>query len=775
MKRFIFILSLFFMVFTVKMLGGDGDWHIYSAYHNATKVVELGNVIYVLSDGGLYSYDPEDTYIQTYDKSDALSDFGIFDIMKCAPTGELIIVYKNGNIDIMSKNGYVYNMPELKLKSLSDRTINDAVVFDNMLYVCTNSGIICADIENRTFGNYYNFGQEVLSMVVFEGKIICSTKKGPYHGDLSKNLLDPNNWEKVGGTSAYRKYRLHDGIIYCLHTNSMAYVSNVENMSFKRILSVNTTEMSECNGRMFVSSTTGDLYHFNSPTDYKKIENSYGIVSLVYSGSTYWCACQTKGLMGLSVSDNDITVKTESIIPNSPFRNYSYHLNMIDNKRLLVTGGTFNYVSGSDRTGTIMVFEDGKWELFDEEPLSLYTKLYYLNALDVVQDPDDRQHHFVGTARSGLYEFQDYKFVKRYSADNSPLKSILPDSEYPLAYVRIAGLNYDSQKNLWMCNTECDTIINIKRNDNTWTKYYIPEIDGNPTFDQILFDSRGWAWINCRRGLSEKMRAGFIIVNTNNNPGDPSGFSHVFVTSFNNQDGSSYYPTLMNCLCFDLDGTLWLGYEVGLFASYNPSNLFSNSGNPTLTQVKVPRNDGTNLADYLLSQVPIKCIAIDGGNRKWIGTEGQGAYLISADGMETIAHFTKENSPLTDNDIYDIKINGETGEVFFATNAGLCSYLGDATDPVASFDKDLVKVYPNPVGPDHVGSIVIRGLKYDSNVKIVNAAGKLVNEGTSVGGEYKWDQRVTGGKKCGSGVYYILAADAEGKNGVVGKFVVIRD
>ena len=193
------------------------------------------------------------------------------------------------------------------------------------------------------------------------------------------------------------------------------------------------------------------------------------------------------------------------------------------------------------------------------------------------------------------------------------------------------------------------------------------------------------------------------------------------------------------------------------------------------TQVKVPRNDGTNLADYLLSEVPIKCITIDGGNRKWIGTNGSGVFLVSADGLETIEHFTTENSPLISDDIYDIQINGETGEVFIATDAGLVSFFGDATDPAASLDKNNVLVYPNPVRPEYAGNISITGLAYDTNVKIVNAAGKLVNEGTSVGGEYTWNGRLASGKKCTSGVYYVLAADSEGKKGVVTKFLMVRE
>ena len=774
MPRFILTFLLMVVAFVSSVYGDDGDWKIYSAYHNATKLVELNDVIYVLSDGNLYSYDPEDSFVETFDKAGVLSDFGIYDIMECATTDELVIVYNNGNIDLLSETGDVYNMPELKGKALSDKTINDAVVIDDMLYVSTNSGIVCVNIKNRTFGDFYNFGQQVLSMVILDGTIICSTNNGPYKGKVSDNLLDPNKWTSTGGTSKFRKYRLYNGTIYCLHTNQLAYVTDVSKMSIKKIFSVNATDICVCKDRAFVTSTSGDLYELTGKETFKTIKNDYGILSLVYSASTYWAACQTKGLVGLDIASDGVTEKVASVIPNSPFRNYSYKLNLIDNNRLLVAGGTFNYTANADRTATVMVYENGKWDYFDEKPLDIYTYLYYRNAIDVVQDPDDPQHHFVGTARSGLYEFQDFKFVKRYSADNSPLTSILPDVQYPLAYVRVAGLQYDKQKNLWMCNTECETIIRILKKDGTWTSYYVPEIAGNPTFDHIIFDDRGLAWINSRRGLNENMRAGFLAINTNNDPGNPSGFSHRFVTTFNNQDGTSYSPTLMNCMCFDLNGALWLGYEVGLFVSYNPYQMIQESGYPTLTQVKVPRNDGTNLADYLLNSVPIKCITIDGGNRKWIGTEGQGVYLISADGLETIAHFTKETSPLINNDVYDIKINGETGEVFFATNGGLCSYMGDATDPVKDFDKDLVKVYPNPVRPEYDGPIVIRGLKYNSYVKIVNASGKLVHEGTSVGGEYKWDGRLQNGKKCGSGIYYILAVDEDDKDGVVGKFLVVR-
>jgi hypothetical protein len=172
--------------------------------------------------------------------------------------------------------------------------------------------------------------------------------------------------------------------------------------------------------------------------------------------------------------------------------------------------------------------------------------------------------------------------------------------------------------------------------------------------------------------------------------------------------------------------------------------------------------------------VNVKCITIDGGNRKWIGTSGSGVYLISHDGLETIHHFTVDNSPLISNNIYSIAIDGQTGEVFIGTDRGLVSFMGDATEPESEMDDDLLKVYPNPVHPDYQGQITITGLMFNSNVKIVNAAGRLVHEGTSVGGEFTWNGRLSSGKRAASGIYYVLATDEEGNEGATTKFLIVR-
>ena len=86
-----------------------------------------------------------------------------------------------------------------------------------------------------------------------------------------------------------------------------------------------------------------------------------------------------------------------------------------------------------------------------------------------------------------------------------------------------------------------------------------------------------------------------------------------------------------------------MGTNNGVVEFY-PQNAFKSGTNFTINHLKVPRNDGTNLADYLLDNTDVTCIAVDGSNRKWIGTSTSGVLLVNEDGSEIIEQFTTEIS-----------------------------------------------------------------------------------------------------------------------------------
>ena len=166
-------------------------------------------------------------------------------------------------------------------------------------------------------------------------------------------------------------------------------------------------------------------------------------------------------------------------------------------------------------------------------------------------------------------------------------------------------------------------------------------------------------------------------------------------------------------------------------------------------------------------------IAIDGANRKWMGTLNDGAYLISADNLQQVQHFTSANSALSSNVLNCIAINPTTGEVFFATDNGLCSYQGDATEPQTGDDRQAY-AYPNPVEPGYKGLIRVVNLSPNAYVKIVSPNGTLVKEGRSNGGMFTWDATDLRGQRVVSGVYVVLEATEEGKSGVACKVAVVN-
>ena len=124
--------------------------------------------------------------------------------------------------------------------------------------------------------------------------------------------------------------------------------------------------------------------------------------------------------------------------------------------------------------------------------------------------------------------------------------------------------------------------------------------------------------------------------------------------------------------------------------------------------------------------------------------------------------------------VQSIAVDDETGIVYIGTPKGLIAYQSDATEAQPSFEESKVRAFPNPVKPDYQGYINIVGLMMDSQVKITDAYGSLIHEGTSVGGSFSWNGRDNKGRRVASGIYHVIATDERGKEGIVTKIVMIK-
>ena len=454
--------------------------------------------------------------------------------------------------------------------------------------------------------------------------------------------------------------------------------------------------------------------------------------------------------------DPELLAIVHQLNPGGPKYNNFGFMRLYKGK-LYTVGGGYSVVKDLFRPGCIQVLDKDEWTLYEDNLSDKIGGDYFidLNAIDV--NPLDNDIVFV-SGKTGIFEFYKNKFRKHYSYDNSILKAAFENNKN---YVVIQGLKFDNEGNLWCVNNMSnEENLLMMSSDYQWKSLYNSKFNTINNVCHLTFDSRQLLWM------------------VNNSWVNPSLFCYQpstdrinAYTSFVNEDNTKVSVNYVRCVAEDKQGNMWIGTDAGPLM-LEPNEF--NSENPIFQQIKVPRNDGTNYADYLLAGIDITCMAIDGGNRKWFGTANNGIYLIDSDNMTEIQHFTASNSNLLSDNIESIAINEETGEVFIGTNKGLCSYMSDAIEPVEEMNKDVTYAYPNPVRPDYTGPITIVGLTMDADIKITTSNGVLVAQGRSNGGTFAWDGTDTNGKRVASGVYKVQTATAEGKKGTVCKIAIIN-
>lgn len=457
-------------------------------------------------------------------------------------------------------------------------------------------------------------------------------------------------------------------------------------------------------------------------------------------------------------TDGTRTYKTEGVLPEGPASNHFYRLYMHGGK-LYSVAGFWAQENNAGFPGEVHVWNGQNWSEF-EQPTSQMIGHDYIDLLCMDFDPKKEGHVMVG-AKGGVYEFQDGKFIKHYGRQNSVLESGVNSDNYTI----VSTLKYTDNGDLWVLNSMVDNPIwKIEHGSGNWVNYPHPEMSTPAKYNLVsLLQSRNnknIMWFANNYYMENRLYA-YDFVNDKLVGHGPN---------FTNEDGTVITPVMVYALAEDLDGNVWIASSNGPFYISSADAI---AGNDAFIQHKVPRNDGTNLADYLLSDVKTRCIAVDGANRKWMGTEN-GVFLISSDCNTLLQHFTTENSPLPSNTVYDICIDNNSNIVYFATERGLCSYASDATQPSEEMTKDNVYAYPNPVTPEYTGKITIVGLSFNADVKIVTSNGVLVNQGRSTGGSYQWDGRDLKGKRVASGVYMVQAATETGDKGVVCRIAVVN-
>ena len=173
MKKVLVLLFLFTALLPLRAVA-DGRWRMYLAYHNNAYNVPMGTRIYSLCDGNLYSYDTADNSVHYFSKLDGLNGKSIRFIAAVPTRQRLLVVYSDGNIDLISPNGDVFNIPQLSSANGGDLVLNDLAINGDEVDLATNEGVVRLDMKKAELKGYYKLGANVASAVVFEGKLYAA-------------------------------------------------------------------------------------------------------------------------------------------------------------------------------------------------------------------------------------------------------------------------------------------------------------------------------------------------------------------------------------------------------------------------------------------------------------------------------------------------------------------------------------------------------------------------------------------------------------------------
>lgn len=776
-----FMLFLIFSLFASAQIA-VGQWRDHLPYSYGERVTIADNNVYLTTNVGLLKYSKSTGETEKLTKISGLSDSGVKSTQWSNELKILIIGYSNGNVDLI-QNNIITNLSDIKRKSMNgDKNIYSISVLGKFAYLGCGFGIVVIDLERKEINETWFIGNNGTNVKVNcidnDGQnIYAATDIGVFKGDLSKNLVDFSKWDIISEQNL---------------PNSLTWMPDKNYSTLKTI-----------NGKLVVNYHNPDQSFSDTVLVYTGSTWSYlniAITSTVYIGGNddqlilcegYWLKIFDKNLnetrhiweysfesgavypvpSAATISENgEIWIadtryglvynpeswKYSNVSINGP-SNYSVFDMSVSGSEIIAVAGGMNLSWGPQWSrAEFYKFSNNSWQNYN--PYTMPDLSPYRDLIRIIYDPVDPTRYFAGSWIHGLLEFRNNQLYKVHNTSNSTLAAVTG-----VDYVRIGGMAFDADGNLWVTNSLTSPQIHILSKDGTWSSIDYSTYLSGINLGHIIVTKDDTKWVILPQGV------GIFAFDDNGTISDKSDDKYKKFTIID-EEGETVSNDVFS-IAEDQNGYIWVGTSKGIVVYYNPEDVFK-PGVYSGRRVKIPRNDGTDDADILLKNEVVTSIKIDGADKKWFGTQTGGVYYTSTDGLEQIFHFTKDNSPLLSDNIICSAIVPNTGEVFFGTSAGIISYRSTATEGA----EDYVGVYtfPNPVKPDYRGPITVTGLVAGSYVKITDISGNLVFETKSEGGQAIWYGEDLNGNRVATGVYLVFSSNETGSKKDVTKILFIN-
>lgn len=740
-----------------------GRWRTHFPYKQGRWVTQSNTHAYYSNGISVLQLDKEELSPRYISKPEGLSDAGI-QIMKYVDGSEiLVIIYDSGLIDLWQEDG-VNTMTQLKNfdNAIVGKNINHiAVQNDSIIYLSGSYGLSKVNILDRQFMFSTFTDAPVYGAAEYGEYLYMTTNEGLLR--INKDHVFPEvlaNWEFMGDSYGFpgsysakaiavynnNLYVGLDGDLYRFDGDEAELVQEAEDFYEIQFITAEGPHLLvgfECidDGECVF----GKLYY------YDESENS-GMVTLDCTGAMTIAEEDDQGRVWFgnnwadfdyinSVTDGDCL----GISYNSPWSENAWEMTVWNRQLWVASGAMSAAFSPTFLDHGVFSMIDGQWEAYNRHTNTVFKGRDPSNnerdddVFDVIAVAVDETNGtvYAGSYLAGLIMMDQEGNTTLYDDQNSTLGND-PGS---LNDTRVGGLAFDEQGNLWVANTSSPNPISVFKPDMTWQTFDL-DCTASDFITKMIIDEAGNKW-----AIVNEATAGVLVFNEGDMD-DPNDDQCRFITSINSELSTNDVLSL----AVDLDGDVWVGTTDGVVIFECGSDVFSSDCQGT--RRIVVGDDG--FGAYLLETESVQTIAVDDANRKWVGTNSN-LYLMSDDGKDKVYTFTKDNSELPDNNIIDIAIDHESGEVFIATSKGIVSFQSDATEG-GTVHKSEVEVYPNPVRPDYDGYVFIKGLPRDATVKITDVNGRLVYETKALGGQARWDGRDYTGRKSASGVYLVFTA-----------------
>jgi hypothetical protein len=754
-----------FIFFTLTLSFGQvpvGSWRDHLSYSRASNVAVTPDKVFCAAGSGIIVYNKRDGSIEKLSKVNGLSDIDISSLKWSEEKRMLIVGYANGNLDFISDNK-VTNLADILRSSVAgSKRINNILLIGHRAYLSCSFGIVVVDLDRNEIRDSFFLGEGGVRLgindMAFDGTYLyAASSSGLYRADMNTaNLLDFSNWTSLDFLpepgALFSSLAWFSGSLYAVQmAGNGTYVPyKITGDSweyFSAVSGVPVLFSTSLNYMSFIHESEAEIYG-QGQTLVQTI-NNYGFWGkairdiIMEEDGNIWIADRLHGLV------NNSGDKYTILTPSGPYSNRVFSISSYAGRTHFSAGG-YNQAFGN-------LWHNGEYNIYKDNSWRSVLNYDIRDVVLVKEHPSDPEIHFLATWGYGLIEYRSGTFHERYGENNSSLRSIIPGGDA----VRINGLAFDDDKNLWVTNTGVPNPVSVRKANGEWQSFPYGSIINHDYVGDIIINSLGHKWVLLPRG------GGLFVFENNGIEENSMGRTRKFSITDNT---NTLISNEVYSIAEDNNGFIWVGTQNGVAVYFNPSDVFSDE--PFYARRIVVSGDRQDDLGYLLNNETVTSIAVDGADRKWFGTEKSGVFLVSSDGTRQIHHFTRQNSPLLSNTISDIAIEPETGEVFFGTSVGVVSFRGDATASRSGFEN--VYVFPNPVRENYDGPVTVTGLIKDSIIKITDISGNLVYETVSLGGQAIWDGRNSRGNRVHTGIYLIFISSADGSETHIAKLMFIH-